>query len=133
MRRISVLTCNRLGISSTFASRDEDDISLASIRVLILEEEEVIDAIIPQRRGFDYQTNRACEALFNNKVLLSADLFSYVNQECHPPQKSVRITKSKAGTERMRTAYAFEEIQEVLSSFVSNQFGIKSHMRSHGI
>lgn len=44
---------------ATLASGNEDDIPLAGVGVVVLEEEKVIDSVIPQRGGLHYQAHRA--------------------------------------------------------------------------
>jgi hypothetical protein len=57
-RRVE-LTCDVMSVAGRLAAGDEDDIPLACICVLVLEKEEIVDAVIAQGRGLDHDTKRA--------------------------------------------------------------------------
>lgn len=50
------LTCDIVSVAGRLAAGDEDDIALACIGVLVLEEEEIVDAVVAQCRGLDHDT-----------------------------------------------------------------------------
>ncbi len=56
------------------AASNEDNIALAGIRILILEEEEVLNPIIAQCGSFDDDAEGTGQALLDNQVLLASDL-----------------------------------------------------------
>jgi hypothetical protein len=47
-----------MSVAGRLAAGDEDDIALARVRVLVLEEEEVVDAVVAQRGGLDDDAQR---------------------------------------------------------------------------
>lgn len=61
-------------MAGRLAAGNEDDITLARVAVLVLEKEEIVDAVVAQRRGLDDDAERAGEALLDHKVLLPTDL-----------------------------------------------------------
>lgn len=63
-----------MGVAGRFAACDEDDIPLARICVLVLEKKEVVDAVVAKRRGLDHHAEWASKLLFNDEVLLAANL-----------------------------------------------------------
>lgn len=50
------LTCDSVSVARRLAPRNEDDIALARVGVVVLEEEKVVDAVIAQGRGLDHDT-----------------------------------------------------------------------------
>lgn len=52
-RNANVLTSYRICLSALFATCDEDNILLRSVDVVVLQEEDTIDAILLQRRELD--------------------------------------------------------------------------------
>jgi len=63
-----------MSVPSRLAPRNEDDIALAAIGVLVLKKEEVVDAVVAQGRGFDDHTKRAGQFFLNDKILLPTHL-----------------------------------------------------------
>lgn len=86
------LTGDGVSVTSTLASCDEDNITLACIGVLVLEKEEFIDAIVIQGRDFDDNSNRTGEAAFDDNVFFAADLSTRrMSISCHiATEKQVR-------------------------------------------
>ena len=76
-----MLTCYVLSVTTTFAARNEDNITLASVGVLILEKEEFVNAVILQCRDLNNDSDRASETLLDHEVLLPSHLGT-VNQCC---------------------------------------------------
>lgn len=54
-----MLTCNALHDPLRLAAGDEDDISLAGVCIIVLQEEELIDAVVSERRSGHYRADRA--------------------------------------------------------------------------
>ena len=69
-----VLTCDCVGVAGRLAARNENDIALARVGILVLEKEEVVDAVVAQSGRLDDDAERAGEVLLNDEVLLAADL-----------------------------------------------------------
>lgn len=67
-------TCYGLGVARTLAPRDEDDIPMACVSVIILQEEKLVDSVFLEFRDLYYEANWSGEAAFNDEVLLSPDL-----------------------------------------------------------
>lgn len=63
-------------MAATFPSRNEDDVALARIDILILEDEEFIDSILLERRNLNYYANWADEASIEDDILLATNLLS---------------------------------------------------------
>jgi len=68
------LTSNGMGVAGGFAACDEDNIPLTRICVLVLEKEEVVDAVVAKGRSFDHHAEGTSKLLFNNEILLATDL-----------------------------------------------------------
>ena len=60
----------------TLTPSNEDDIPLTDVRIAILQEENLVDAIILERREFDKYAYRASQAFLQNQVLLPTNLAS---------------------------------------------------------
>ncbi len=69
-----ILTGDSLGMATALAARDEDDVVLAGIRVVVFEKEELVDAVVVERRDLDDDADGAGQALLDDEVLLPADL-----------------------------------------------------------
>lgn len=69
-----LLTCDRLGVKGRFAPGHENDIALASIGIVVFEEEELVDTIILQGRDFDNGADGTSQTTFDDKILLAPDL-----------------------------------------------------------
>jgi hypothetical protein len=52
-------TCNRLGVMPALPTRNEHDIALASVRIIVFEKEELVNAVVVKRRHLDHVTDRA--------------------------------------------------------------------------
>lgn len=61
-------------MSATFATGYKDDIPLACVRVAFLEKEDLVDAVISQRRYLHNNSQGSNQALLNDKVFLPANL-----------------------------------------------------------
>lgn len=57
--KCSPLTCYGRGVPGAFATSYEDNIALAGVRIVVLEEEELVDAVFLEGSDFDYSTNGA--------------------------------------------------------------------------
>ena len=68
------LTCYCLRVAAAFAPRDEDDIALAGVDVLVLEDEELVDSVLLEGGDLDYHADRANQASVEDDILLAADL-----------------------------------------------------------
>ncbi len=68
------LTCDGMSVAARFTAGDEDNIPLVRIGVFVLEEEEVVDAVVAESRGLDHDAEWPGKLLFNHKVLLAANL-----------------------------------------------------------
>lgn len=74
LHRNPYLTCYGLCMSAAFSASHKDDIALARIHVVILENEELIDAILLKRSNLDDCADGADQAAVKHEVLLAADL-----------------------------------------------------------
>ena len=63
-------------------SGDENDISLAGIRISIFQKEYFVNSIILQSREVDKKTYRTSQIFFQDQILLSANL--YIGQSAPP-------------------------------------------------
>ena len=68
------LTCDGVSVVGRLAASDEDDIPLVRVGVFVLEEEEVVDAVVAESRGLDHDAEWPGKLLFNHEVLLAANL-----------------------------------------------------------
>lgn|SRR5687768_3624327 len=75
-RCLKTLTCYCLSMAPTFASGDEDDVALAGIDVVILQDEELLDTILLQCCNFDNCAYGTHEAAIQHYILLAANLCS---------------------------------------------------------
>lgn len=62
-------------MAGTFASRHEHHIALACIGIVVFDEEELVHAVILERRDLDYVANGASKTSFDDEVLFTADLW----------------------------------------------------------
>lgn len=115
------LTCDTLRVPCTFASSDEDHITLVGARVLVLQEKKLIDSIVLQCRDFDDDADRTSQAPFDNKILLSSDLRGLTGWLARQ-----RYHRTLAGF-----TYGFEEVEKVFASLVPNLFCFEPSMRRH--
>lgn len=46
-------TCYRIGMAAALASGDKDDIALARVDIVVLQNEELVDAVLLERRDLD--------------------------------------------------------------------------------
>ncbi len=68
------LTGYGLSMSSTLPARNEDHIALAGVGIVILEIEDLVDAIVLESRELHKETDRTCEIPLKDEVLLPPDL-----------------------------------------------------------
>lgn len=59
---------------AAFASSDKDDVALAGIDIIVLENEELVDAILLKGSDFYDSTNRPHETAIKHNVLLATNL-----------------------------------------------------------
>jgi len=62
-------------MACAFAPSDENDVALACIGIILLEEEELVDAVVLKGCDLDDESDGTGEALFNDEVLLAPDLW----------------------------------------------------------
>lgn len=73
-------TCDDLCVLSSLAPGDEDHTSLARIDIVVLQDEELIHAILLQRCNLDNGSYGADEAAIEYQVLLPAYLIQVVSE-----------------------------------------------------
>ena len=56
------------------STNKEDYVTLASVDIVVLKEEDLVDAIFLQRAELDEQANRARKRLLNDQVLFASHL-----------------------------------------------------------
>lgn len=56
------------------ATDEEHHIALAGVDVVVLEKEDLVDAVLLQRTELDEKTNRSGQRLLNDQVLLASNL-----------------------------------------------------------
>lgn len=61
-------------MAAAFPSRDEDDVALACIGILILENEELVDSVLLEGSDLDYYADWPDQAPIEDDILLAADL-----------------------------------------------------------
>lgn len=61
-------------MATAFASRNKDNIALAGICVVILQNEELVYSIFLKDSDLDYSSDRTNKALIENDILLPANL-----------------------------------------------------------
>lgn len=61
-------------MAAAFPSRDEDDVALARIGILILENEELVDSVLLEGSDLDYHADWPDQAPIEDDILLAADL-----------------------------------------------------------
>lgn len=124
-----VLTSNGMSVVGRLAPGDEDDISLARVCVFVFEEEKIVDAVIAQGRGLDNHAKWTGQLLFNNEVLLSADLGG--SAPCTSVTAVPRAQTAGASRPDVST-YSLEEIEQVRLRLASDLLRVKPRTRSHG-
>lgn len=72
--RESRLTCYGLRMPAALSSGDKDDIALARIHIIVLEDEELVDAVLLQCGDLDDGADGADQAAVKHEVLFTADL-----------------------------------------------------------
>jgi len=65
-----------------FPPDEEDNVPLAGIDIVVLEEEQLIDSIFLERAELDKESDDASKGPLDDQVLLASDL-RYVNGGCH--------------------------------------------------
>lgn len=73
------LTCYRLSVAAAFTSRDEHDVALARIGILILKNEELVDSVLLEGSDLDYYANWPDQAPIEDDIFLAADLLSRID------------------------------------------------------
>lgn len=68
------LGCYCFGVATAFAPRDEDDITLARIDVVVFEDEELVDSVLLEYSDLDNDANGTDQASIKDDVFLTADL-----------------------------------------------------------
>lgn len=68
------LTCDALDLAATLATRNEDDIALACIDVIVLENEKLLNAVFLKCRDLDYDADGTHETAVEDDILLAPDL-----------------------------------------------------------
>lgn len=68
------LTCYRLSVATAFPSRDEHDVALARIGILILKNEELVDPVLLEGGDLDYYANWPDQTPVEDDIFLAADL-----------------------------------------------------------
>ena len=129
------LTCDGVSVVGRLAASDEDDIPLVRVGVFVLEEEEVVDAVVAESRGLDHDAEWPGKLLFNHEVLLAANLGA---QCCQSPQ-SLSAMRARTGAHSQRSGdrihawstYSLEEMEQVLTRLVVNLLRVKPRARSH--
>lgn len=61
-------------MATAFTPRDEDDIVLACVDIIVLKNEKLIDSVFLKQRNLDDITNRADQAPIEYDILLPANL-----------------------------------------------------------
>lgn len=67
-------------MSATLAARDEDNVALARVGIVVLEDEELVDAVLLESRDLDDGADGPYEAAIKDDVLLATDLQGEDNQ-----------------------------------------------------
>lgn len=86
------LGCYSFGMAAAFAPRDEDDITLARIDVVVFEDEELVDSVLLEDGDLDNDANGTDQASIKDDIFLAADLHPQAGREglCGPCCGSVR-------------------------------------------
>lgn len=106
-------------MASALATSYEDDIPLAGVGVLVLEEEELVYAVFLESSDLDDGTDRARQAALKNEVLLPADL------------ETPRLAHEEQAAGAKCLTYSLEQVEEVLARFVLYLVRIEASSRSH--
>lgn len=72
--RSRLRTCYSFGMAAAFAPRDEDDITLARIDVVVFEDEELVDSVLLEDGDLDNDANGTDQASIKDDIFLAADL-----------------------------------------------------------
>jgi hypothetical protein len=72
-------TCYHAYLLCIFSSDHEDDVPLAGVNVVVLEEEWLVNAILLESAEFDDEANSASQRLLNDQVLLATNLVKTVS------------------------------------------------------
>lgn len=73
-RRECRLTSYRPHLLRVLASNEEDNVPLAGVDIVVLEEEELVDAVFLESAELDEQSNGAGQRALDDEVLLASDL-----------------------------------------------------------
>lgn len=107
-------------MTASFSSRNEDDVPLTRIDIVILEDEELVDAKLLQRGNLDDGAYGAHETAVEDNVLLAADLEAGA---------SVGMVEVKGSGRRTHT---FKEVEQVATRLVADLLRAEVGARSHG-
>ena len=69
-----LLTGNGVGVTSTFTTGDKDDTLLARVRVVVLEEEKLVNPIVLECRDLNHGVYGTCQATLKHEIFLATDL-----------------------------------------------------------
>lgn len=98
------------------ASDKEHHIALAGVDVVVLEKEDLVDAVLLQRTELDEKTNRSGQRFLNDQVLLASNLDGVSR-----PRSSRKISGG--------LTYTFQQMEEISPCFFSDLLRV---YRPHG-
>ena len=136
------LTCNDFRMTAAFAPCDEDDIPLSRIDIVVVQIEDLVYAILSQRRDVDDRTDGANQAAIQDDILLATDLrtekagSAYTAWDGSRVGSRVRSSNQAAllmRGERWRVSltYALEQVEQVLASLAADLLCVELGARRH--
>lgn len=120
------LTCYRLGVAATLASRDEHDIALAGVDILVLKDEELVDSILLEGSHLDYHADWADQAAIEDDIFLAADLSGSSSV-----RRSVGTSPEAGERLGLRGTYPLEQMEQVSPRLVPDLIRVEWNSGHH--
>lgn len=116
-------------MSAGLAAGDEDHVPLARVGILLLQKEELVDAVLSEGRNLDDCANWSGEALFEDKVFPSADLgnswsiSATTTMDAEPPWQEPAWWMA---------TYPLEQTEKVFPGLIPDLVDAEAYPGSHG-
>lgn len=117
-------TRNRLGVAATLSPGDKDDVVLARVDIVVLENEELVDTVLLESGDLDDAADGADEAAVQDEVLLASHLFRFKHQEGG--------WGGPGSCRRLIATYALEQVEKVFARLAPDLVRAELGARRHG-
>lgn len=112
---------------AALAAGDEDDIMLRGIDVVVVEDEELVDAVFLEGAGLDDGAYGPEQTAVEDDILFAANLRSRGGTWLFQWFRT-----GWGGTGGGMETYAFEQVEDVLASLLADLVDVEFGARSHG-